>query len=92
MGYGVASWHDHAAGRSPESLGDGDHSSSDLAARPGLERSTMWVSIACAQRGQRHLIWVAERLRSASSLALGVEVTERQLARGSGEVTGDVLA
>jgi len=61
----------------------------------GQDAPTMWVNIASAQLGQQHLTGVVERLLLASGLApgaLGLEVTERQLAIGDDEVTGDLLA
>jgi EAL domain-containing protein (putative c-di-GMP-specific phosphodiesterase class I) len=53
-----------------------------------------WVNISCDQLGRRHLTEVVERLLSGSGLApalLGIEVTERQLARRVDDVADDLL-
>jgi len=61
----------------------------------GRDAPLMWVNIASAQLGRQHLPVVVEQLLSSSGLApgaLGVEITERQLARRADEVTDDLVA
>jgi EAL domain-containing protein (putative c-di-GMP-specific phosphodiesterase class I) len=61
----------------------------------GDRAPTMWVNISCDQLGRRHLVEVVERLLSQAGLArgsLGLEVTERQLARRIDDVTADLTA
>jgi EAL domain-containing protein (putative c-di-GMP-specific phosphodiesterase class I) len=53
----------------------------------------MWVNISCDQLGRRHLVGVVERLLDGYRLppgSLGVEVTERQLARRLDDVVSDL--
>jgi EAL domain-containing protein (putative c-di-GMP-specific phosphodiesterase class I) len=53
----------------------------------------MWVNISCDQLGRGHLVGVVERLLDEHRLApsnLGVEVTERQLARRLDDVASDL--
>jgi EAL domain-containing protein (putative c-di-GMP-specific phosphodiesterase class I) len=54
----------------------------------------MWVNISCDQLGRRHLVGVVDRLLSQHGLAaarLGIEVTERQLARRADDIATDLL-
>ena len=54
----------------------------------------MWVNISSNQLGHHHLTGVIERVLAESSLApgmLGIELTERQLARREDEVTDELL-
>jgi EAL domain-containing protein (putative c-di-GMP-specific phosphodiesterase class I) len=54
----------------------------------------MWVNISCDQLGRRHLVGVVDRLLSQHGLAparLGIEVTERQLARRVDDIGTDLL-
>lgn len=60
----------------------------------GDRAPVMWVNISCDQLGRHHLSGVVAHLFSESGLApglLGIEVTERQLARRVDEVTDDLL-
>jgi EAL domain-containing protein (putative c-di-GMP-specific phosphodiesterase class I) len=59
----------------------------------GERAPRMWVNISCDQLGRRHLVGVLERLLDAHQLvpgSLGVEVTERQLARRLEDVSSDL--
>jgi EAL domain-containing protein (putative c-di-GMP-specific phosphodiesterase class I) len=61
----------------------------------GDRAPTMWVNISCDQLGRRRLVEVVERLLTQAGLAggtLGLEVTERQLARRIDDVTTDLTA
>lgn len=61
----------------------------------GDRAPVMWVNISCNQLGRRHLVGVIERLMTESDLPpgrLGVEITERQLARRVDDVAADLLA
>jgi EAL domain-containing protein (putative c-di-GMP-specific phosphodiesterase class I) len=61
----------------------------------GDHAPTMWVNISCDQLGRQHLVGVVERLLSQPGLArgtLGLEVTERQLARRIDDVAADLIA
>ena len=61
----------------------------------GDRAPVMWVNISCDQLGRRHLVTVTERLLMESGLLparLGLEVTERQLARRVDDVAADLLA
>ena len=54
----------------------------------------MWVNISSNQLGHHHLTGVIERVLAESGLApgmLGIELTERQLARREDEVTDELL-
>jgi EAL domain-containing protein (putative c-di-GMP-specific phosphodiesterase class I) len=60
--------------------------------RPGPR---MWVNISCDQLGRRHLPQLVDAVLSRTGLppdGLGVEVTERQLARRVDDVAGDLGA
>jgi EAL domain-containing protein (putative c-di-GMP-specific phosphodiesterase class I) len=60
----------------------------------GDQAPVMWVNISCDQLGRHHLTGVVERLLSESGLEpglLGIEVTERQLARRVDDVAEDLL-
>jgi EAL domain-containing protein (putative c-di-GMP-specific phosphodiesterase class I) len=60
----------------------------------GDQAPVMWVNISCDQLGRRHLVGVVERLLSQHHLApalLGIEVTERQLARRADDIATDLL-
>lgn len=55
----------------------------------------VWVNISCDQLGRRHLVGLLEGLLGAHELqpgSLGVEVTERQLARRLEDVSSDLIA
>ena len=59
----------------------------------GERAPRMWVNISCDQLGRRHLVGVLERLLDAHRLvpgSLGIEVTERQLARRLKDVSSDL--
>jgi EAL domain-containing protein (putative c-di-GMP-specific phosphodiesterase class I) len=59
----------------------------------GERAPRMWVNISCDQLGRRHLVGVVDRLLDVHQLApesLGVEVTERQLARRLEDVASDL--
>jgi len=61
----------------------------------GDQAPVMWVNISCDQLGRSHVTGVVERLLSGSGLPaglLGIEVTERQLARRVDAVADDLLA
>jgi len=61
----------------------------------GGQAPVMWVNISCDQLGRHHLAEFVERLLSDTGLArgsLGIEVTERQLARRVNDVAEDLLA
>jgi EAL domain-containing protein (putative c-di-GMP-specific phosphodiesterase class I) len=60
----------------------------------GEQAPVTWVNISCDQLGRHHLTGVVERLLTESGLApglLGIEVTERQLARRVDDVADDLL-
>lgn len=60
----------------------------------GGRAPVIWVNISCDQLGRHHLTQVVERLLSDSGLTpglLGIEVTERQLARRIDDVADDLL-
>ena len=61
----------------------------------GLRTPVMWVNISCEQLGRQHLTQVVDRLLTTTGLAperLGIEVTERQLARRVDAVATDLTA
>jgi len=61
----------------------------------GDRAPTMWVNISCDQLGRSHLVHLVERLLSAAGLppwSLGIEVTERNLARRADDVAADLMA
>ncbi|MGI8901338.1 MAG: putative bifunctional diguanylate cyclase/phosphodiesterase [Nocardioides sp.] len=61
----------------------------------GVRAPTVWVNISCDQLGRQHLVEVVERLLAETRLTpgrLGLEVTERQLARRVDDVQADLLA
>jgi EAL domain-containing protein (putative c-di-GMP-specific phosphodiesterase class I) len=61
----------------------------------GEQTPVVWVNISCDQLGGKHLPAVVDRLLSETGLApdrLGIEVTERQLARRIDDVEADLLA
>ena len=63
--------------------------------RLGPKAPVMWVNISCDQLGRQHLTRVVDRLLTTTGLAperLGIEVTERQLARRADDVAGDLTA
>ena len=60
----------------------------------GGQAPPVWVNISCEQLGRQHLTGVVERVLSESGLPpakLGLEVTERQLARRADDVATDLV-
>ena len=61
----------------------------------GERAPRMWVNVSCDQFGRHHLVGLVERLLAHHQLppgSLGVEVTERQLARRMDDVESDLNA
>jgi EAL domain-containing protein (putative c-di-GMP-specific phosphodiesterase class I) len=61
--------------------------------RPGVRPPVMWVNISCDQLGRQHLTGLVDRLLTEHGLSpefLGIEVTERQLARRADDIAVDL--
>ena len=59
----------------------------------GDRAPVMWVNISCDQLGRQHLTGVVDRLLTQEALPLGflgIEVTERQLARRADDIATDL--